>query len=250
MPRITYDDQKSPEQLFGVPPGSYLAKFVGTEDKPPFDGPSRYGKARTNEPRLAWHFEVVEPVEHKGKRFTQGSGSIPSGPKATFTKMLKGLLGRLPVKGEDIDTDSYIGRLYRVEVEVNPESDSGNFHIAYMSPAQGASVPSIRPAPPLPGAGDCGRALASTPPTVAPAPPRPPAPPAPPAPVASRPEPKCWFFLAGQDAPVEMTVTAFRAEVKEGRVKPDEVQWMPPDRSGGWQPVKDSWLVTGDDIPF
>jgi hypothetical protein len=238
MPRITYDDQKSPEQLFGVPTGSYLAKFVGTEDKPAFTGPSRYGTARTNEPRLAWHFEVTEG-EHRGKRFTQGSGSIPSGPKATFTKMLKGLLGRLPVKGEDIDTDAYIGRLYRVEVEVNPESDSGNFHIAYMSPHQGgAPAPRAAAPPPAPPAAPNR-----------PAPPAPP-PPAPPIPAASRPEPQCWFFLQGQDAPVEMTATAFRAEVAAGRVKPDEVQWMPPDRSGGWQPVVGSWLVGDDSPPF
>jgi hypothetical protein len=240
MPRFNYDDQKSPEQLFGVPLGSYLAKFVGTEDKPAFEGPSRFKKGNPNEPRLAWHFEVVEPVEHKGKRFTQGSGSTPSGPKATFTKMVKGLMGRMPVKHEDIDTDAYIGRLYRVEVEVNPNSETDNFHIAYMTPHQGGAAPAMPTSAPKP----------PPPPPSRPAPaPPPPAPPAPPGQVL-KPEPKCWFFLAGQDQPVEMTATAFRAEVKEGRVNPAEVQWMPPDRSGGWQPVVGSWLVDDGNPPF
>ena len=54
MPKVTYH----PSQ-FDVPAGSYRARFLGTEERPPFEGPSKWGPA-TQEPRLRWKFEVLD----------------------------------------------------------------------------------------------------------------------------------------------------------------------------------------------
>src|SRR5262245_50971880 len=45
MPKFTYDTDKSPEEVFGVPLGSYVARFLGDEEVPPFDGPSKFKQA-------------------------------------------------------------------------------------------------------------------------------------------------------------------------------------------------------------
>src|SRR5262245_3444317 len=150
MPKFTYDTDKSPEEVFGVPLGSYVARFLGDEEVPPFDGPSKFKQAGPPEPRLAWKFEVTEPASHRGKVFRQISGNRPTGPKSNYVKVLKGLLGRLPMKGEVIDTDSFKNRLYRIEVEENPQSDSGNYHIAYMAPHAASAAPASTAAPPPP----------------------------------------------------------------------------------------------------
>jgi hypothetical protein len=142
MPKVTYH----PSQ-FDVPAGSYRARFLGTEERPPFEGPSKWGPA-TQEPRLRWKFEVLDgPCA--GKFITQDTNSTLTGPKSGFARMLKGLLGRMPTDGEVIDTDTFVHQSFQLEVEVNPNSESGNLYVAFLKPIPSSSMAP----PPRPGNG-------------------------------------------------------------------------------------------------
>jgi hypothetical protein len=134
MPEFIFDESRSPADRFGVPRGEYDVTFQGTEEHEPFAGPSRFGNKASPEPRLAWLLRVTRPARFAGKVIKQFSGNRPAGPKSNFNKMLRFLVGRTPEQGERINTDDYIGRSYRIEVDVNPQSQDGNLHVAYMKP--------------------------------------------------------------------------------------------------------------------
>lgn len=215
---FTYSDNKSPEEKFGVPCGSYVASFKGTEDRDDMDM-TKFGKKGT-QARMAWVFSVTEPAYLRGKVLEQGSGTSP-GAKSTFTKMLCALMGRVPQKGEQINLANYVGKQYRIEVAINPMSDAGNFHIAHMVPLDGGS-----PAPAAPPS-----AAAPPPPPAPPAPPRAPAPPAPPAPPAAASEPKYW---ASVDGKTELVTGSHIREMVAGKIVPPTLPVMRENQEGGW----------------
>jgi len=175
------------ESKFGikVPPGWYVAQFVGTEDREPVKD-TKFGKS--NEPRLAWLFDVAEG-EHQGQRIEQESG-VTASSKSHCAKMLVGLHGRPLSAGEQVTVAQFVGKLYRVKVAPNPNSDKGNLYVADIEPQPQSDGAPVRPAdqhPPGPPAAPPPprrpAASASAPPTapVAPPPPRrPAAPPEPP----------------------------------------------------------------------
>jgi hypothetical protein len=135
MPKLTYTPN---DTRYDVPPGTYVVKFLRAKDRPPFDGVSRFSKQPSTDPRLEWEFEVLEGPQ-KGQIIGWTTGSAPRGPKSNCWKMVRWLLGRAPNPAEEVDTDQYVGRLFRVVWEVNPESEAGNCHIAHMEPAQAAA---------------------------------------------------------------------------------------------------------------
>jgi hypothetical protein len=144
-----------------VPAGRYVARFVGTEDRKPFEE-SRFGN--TGEPRMGWLFEVAEGPD-RGKRISQESGCRAS-PSSTAARMIAGLTGGDVQLGQRLDVDQFIGRLYVVKVAVNPKSDKGNLHVADLEPHPAAAA-APAPSPPRPA------------PRPQPVPPRPPGQPAP-----------------------------------------------------------------------
>jgi hypothetical protein len=142
VPKFTYQPSES---RYDVPEGTYRARFAGTKERK-FDTPGKFGD---NGPRLEWSFEVLDGPQ-KGKQLSWTTGADPSSPKSNCFKLLKWLLGRAPAPGEDIDTEAYRGMAYEIDWEVNPNSESGNFHIARMKQAPAPAAPAA-PAPPQHG---------------------------------------------------------------------------------------------------
>jgi hypothetical protein len=214
VPQFTYQPR---DKKYDVPEDTYRVKFLGSKDRPPFDGPSRFGKPN-NDPRLEWEFEVVEGPQ-AGKIISQTTGSSPAHPKSGCYKMVRGLLGRKPEPGEPIDTDVFRGRLYEVRWEENPESESGNLHIAEMKPL--ASGPACPPAQPV-----------AQPPAQQPARKGPPPRPANAAPPAAEPEPNGVFYCAetGEQAfsfhELQTWISANARDIKTLEVaKEGEAEW-------------------------
>ncbi len=235
---FTYSDSKSPEEIFGVPCGSYVAAFKGTVDKEDLDL-SKFGRKGVQQ-RIAWVFSVVEPAYMRGKEFEQGSGASP-GAKTTFTKILCGIMGRVPVKGEQINLQAFVGKQYRVDVAVNADSDKGNFHIAHMVPLDNFAAPPVGYAPPpvAPPAAFAPPAAPPAPPRAPapPAPPTPPAPPrapAPPAPPAAASEPKYW---ASVDGKTELVTGSHIREMVKDKIVPPTLPVMRENQEGGWMTV-------------
>lgn len=92
----------------GVPPGSYLAKFIGTE---PSDG-GQYG------PGIKWSFEIVSG-RYAGQKICRTTGLLPT-LKNGCGKMLIGVSGKA-IEGEEIDLAQFIGRTYLIVLVQRPE---------------------------------------------------------------------------------------------------------------------------------
>ena len=90
-----------------VPEGVYTAQFVGCVEK---DHPE-YGAG------VAWDFRIAEGP-HKGKAVGRVTSLVPT-DKNACGKILSGLLGRRPEKGEEFDAQQFAGRAYQVVVEEN-----------------------------------------------------------------------------------------------------------------------------------
>ncbi len=131
MPVMSYGQSN-----FGInlPVGRYTARFLGTEARQPIQG-GQFGN--DGEPRMAFIWEVTLG-EHAGERIIQETGTAPS-PKSECARMLLGLTGRELQVREQVDTDTYLNRLYTVKVAVNPKSDKGRLHVGDLEPATNGS---------------------------------------------------------------------------------------------------------------
>ncbi len=214
-------------QSFGIqlPAGWYNVQFVGTEERPDMISTGNYGKpAGLATSRQAWVFEVIDGP-HRGERIPQETGTVAT-LKSAALKMLTGLHGGPMPLGQRVNTDSYVGRRYRLKVAPNPDSPKGNLHIADIEPA--GSAPPARPAAPLPRA-------SAPPPRQAPA--------APPPPV----EPRYWLDLGDGEEAKALTLAECRKAV-EGRDLA-ACNWSPQDGKGGWHGVDQAFLAGGDPFP-
>lgn len=96
---------------YDVPVGTYKAKLTGYKAMP---ASSQFPDSK---PSFAWEFEVLEG-EHAGKvssRFTPQNLTTANG----LGKMLRELLGRNIVGGEDIDVEKLIGKPLTITVGWN-----------------------------------------------------------------------------------------------------------------------------------
>lgn len=217
MPKMTYGESTT---LLEVSAGWYVARFVGTEAREPIKE-SRFGNEGA--PRMGWLWEVTEgPM--RGKKISQESG-VRASLKSTAMRMLTGLSGGKVAVGQQVDTDTFVGKLYRVKVAVNPDSDKGNLHVADVEPYE-ASTPTP--------AGEGRPAWAPPPRRQATAP-------------AAPPEPS--FRVAKSDAgdPVRMTLRELQEWVEAEIKDPKEVEVV---REG-----EDEWKSAADfgvtcEIPF
>jgi hypothetical protein len=103
----------------GVPPGSYLAKFVGIEET----HNQEYGAG------IRWIFEIVTGP-HKGGRPPRTTSPNPS-LKNGCGKMLSGITGKPLIPGEDHDLEPFIGKTYLIVVVA---TESGSTKIDSVSP--------------------------------------------------------------------------------------------------------------------
>jgi hypothetical protein len=122
---ITYDSK------FDVEPGEYLARFIELKDKDPFEN-SKFGNG--NEPRYGWQFEIVGPpgTPMMGKIIEQNTGTNPTKRSGLIRLLDMMIPGGIQPK-QTVNPPDFIGRLYRINWKVNPDSDKGNCHIAFLA---------------------------------------------------------------------------------------------------------------------
>jgi hypothetical protein len=196
MPKMTYGESTT---LLDVPAGWYVARFMGTEAREPIKE-SRFGNEGA--PRMGWLWEVTEGP-HRGKKISQESG-VRASLKSTAMRMLTGLSGGKVAVGQQVDTDTFVGRLYRVKVAVNDASDKGNLHVADVEPYEAAA--------PAPAPAGNGRPAAGPPPRRQAAAP------------AAPPETSYWVCQSDTGDPVSMSFREMEDWVRAEHRDPAEVQ--------------------------
>lgn len=97
----------------GVPIGNYTGTFSGLEVQPE-------NKEKGYPAGVRWKF-TIDGGPHAGQTASRVTGSVPS-PKNSCGKMLSGLIGRTLKEGEQIDSDSYIGKKYMIVVAASQNS--------------------------------------------------------------------------------------------------------------------------------
>lgn len=135
---ITYDSK------YDVEPGEYLAVFREQKDKDPFEN-SKFGGG--NEPRYGWQFEIVGPPGSPmlGRIIEQNTGTNPTKRSGLIRLLDMMVPGGIQPK-QSVDPASFVGRLYRINWKVNPDSDKGNCYIAFLAEvgADAATTPPPR----------------------------------------------------------------------------------------------------------
>jgi hypothetical protein len=107
----------------GVPAGSYVARFLGVEQR---DYP-QYG------PGLLWQFEIVAGPHAGGKVNAMSSPDPTAANKCG--RILAGIMNKLPGVGESVDLSTYVGKSFLVIVE---QSDRGSRITAVTAPPTAA----------------------------------------------------------------------------------------------------------------
>lgn len=103
----------------GVPPGDYLAAYLGVEDTNHID----YG------PGLRFQFEVTEG-EYAGRKVSRYAPPQPTLGNITG-RIIAGLVGRVLRRDEELDIEQYVGQEYRVTVEA---TEKGSTRVAKVAP--------------------------------------------------------------------------------------------------------------------
>jgi hypothetical protein len=128
--------------------GRHACRFVGVEGREPLEG-GKFGASDKPAPRMAWVFEVTDGP-FKGERFAAETGTVASAKSNCF-RILSGLAGGRFELGQKLNVSQFVGKVYLVKVDVNPNSDKQRMHVADLEPAAdgaAAPAPSAPPAPP------------------------------------------------------------------------------------------------------
>lgn len=133
------------ESKFGVPNGSYRARFIGVKEREPMPG-SDYG------PGLEWSFEVIDGPQ-AGRVTSRTTGTQPS-TKNSCGRMLNGLAGgAVPAKGE-VDLEQFVGRAYLIMVGPNQAGTGTRVEtvmpVDVVTPAPAPTPPPAAPRPQRP----------------------------------------------------------------------------------------------------
>ncbi len=131
-------------------------------------------------------------------------------------RVLNGLNGGPFAIGQKVATEQFVGRGYRVKVDVNPDSNKGRLYVAM--------IELLASAPHLPANGAAVARPASAPTQRAPAPPRPPAPKAP-TPPAAPPEQKYWCLDADGN-PIETPTSHHEVQTHIAASKIDPTTYL------------------------
>lgn len=244
------------ESKFGVPVGLYRAKFIGVQAMPAGNPPRLGRDGKPMGDGLEWQFEVVadgsgQPSQYAGKISSVITGTTPTAMNLYGKTILPGLMGRAVQVGENVDVDTFIGRVYQIGVGLNREGKA-RLNAIYALGLSGdpphlqPTVPGVRQPPganpsqaqAAPPAANAQRAPTPTPPPRSPRP----AQAAPPAQLP--PEPSFWVQV-GDSEPVLMSKADAQAAVN---VASEPVSIMPEDQSGGWKDAAEMGLK--QHVPF
>jgi hypothetical protein len=103
-----------------IPPGQYLAKFVGVEETEH----AEFG------PGLAWKFQILEGPEH-GRTVSRVTAPEPT-EKNSCGKMIRALAGSRKVT--EVDSDEFVGQHYQILVGENAAGTSTRVESALPAP--------------------------------------------------------------------------------------------------------------------
>ncbi len=124
---------------FSVPTGTYNAKLLGYKEMPasprfPDSGPS-----------YVWEFEILEGLHARKTTSRWTPTKLTTGNN--FGKLVREMLGRPLIGGEDVDPDAFIGKKFTVTV--GPSADGAKTKVIMVAPL---AATTMAPPPPPPAA--------------------------------------------------------------------------------------------------
>ena len=125
---------------FSVPTGTYPAKLLGYKEMPaspkfPDSGPS-----------YVWEFEIVEGLH--ARKTTSRWTPTKLTTSNNFGKLVREMLGRPLIGGEDVDPDTFIGKKFTITV--GPSADGAKTKVIMVAPLATSSMAPPPLAPPAP----------------------------------------------------------------------------------------------------
>lgn len=125
---------------FSVPTGTYPAKLLGYKEMQPS---AKFPDSGTS---YVWEFEIIEGLHARKttSRWTPTKLTMSN----NFGKLVREMLGRPLVNGEDVDPDNFIGKKFTITV--GPSADGMKTKVIMVAP--GEATPATSMAPPPPGA--------------------------------------------------------------------------------------------------
>ena len=125
---------------FSVPTGTYPAKLLGYKEMQPS---AKFPDSGTS---YVWEFEIIEGLHARKttSRWTPTKLTMSN----NFGKLVREMLGRPLINGEDVDPDNFIGKKFTITV--GPSADGMKTKVIMVAP--GAATPATSMAPPPPGA--------------------------------------------------------------------------------------------------
>jgi hypothetical protein len=123
---------------FSVPTGTYPAKLLGYKEMQPS---AKFPDSGTS---YVWEFEIIEGLHARKttSRWTPTKLTMSN----NFGKLVREMLGRPLVNGEDVDPDNFIGKKFTITV--GPSADGMKTKVIMVAP--GAATPATSMAPPPP----------------------------------------------------------------------------------------------------
>ena len=123
---------------FSVPTGTFTATLLGYKEMQPS---AKFPDSGTS---YAWEFEIVEGLHARKttSRWTPTKLTMSN----NFGKLVREMLGRPLVNGEDVDPDNFINKKYTITV--GPSADGMKTKVIMVAP--GAATPATSMAPPPP----------------------------------------------------------------------------------------------------
>ncbi len=119
-----------------LPDGVYAVKLISVEEQISRDGLDF----------LRWIFEVVGEPEYAGASLT-GATSLRLSPRSKARQWAEALLGRRLERGEELDTDTLIGRTAMATVTTVDRDGVSYNRIESLAPVRRAARPAPEPAP-------------------------------------------------------------------------------------------------------
>jgi hypothetical protein len=128
---------------FSVPNGNYPAKLLGYKEMQPS---AKFPDSGTS---YVWEFEIIEGLHARKttSRWTPTKLTMSN----NFGKLVREMLGRPLVNGEDVDPDNFIGKKYTITV--GPSADGMKTKVIMVAPLTASSMappPLAPPAAPAP----------------------------------------------------------------------------------------------------
>lgn len=138
---------------FSVPTGTYAAKLLGYKEMPaspkfPDSGPS-----------YVWEFEICEGLHARKTTSRWTPTKLTTGNN--FGKLVREMLGRPLIAGEDVDPDNFINKKYTITV--GPSADGMKTKVIMVAPSATTMAPPPLAAPPARGEAPAARGEAPKP---------------------------------------------------------------------------------------